>query len=82
MNPSSHPHPDMQQHASHETRDADGSRDHGGHLLSMLLVCLVIFGAVFLVAERGAGLPGWLPWLFLLLCPLLHLFMHRGHRGH
>jgi hypothetical protein len=24
---------------------------------------------------------GALPWLFLLLCPLLHLFMH-GHGGH
>jgi hypothetical protein len=23
-----------------------------------------------------------LPWLILLSCPLLHVFMHRGHGGH
>jgi hypothetical protein len=22
------------------------------------------------------------PWLILAFCPLLHLFMHRGHGGH
>jgi hypothetical protein len=22
---------------------------------------------------------GWLPYLLLLACPLMHLFMHRGH---
>ena len=24
----------------------------------------------------------YLPWLLLLACPLMHLFMHRGHGGH
>lgn len=28
------------------------------------------------------GLLGYLPYLFLLACPLLHVFMHRGHRHH
>jgi hypothetical protein len=23
-----------------------------------------------------------LPWLILLACPLLHVFMHGGHAGH
>jgi len=23
-----------------------------------------------------------LPFLFLLACPLMHMFMHRGHGGH
>ena len=22
-----------------------------------------------------------LPWLLILACPLMHLFMHHGHRG-
>jgi hypothetical protein len=28
-----------------------------------------------------SGLLGWLPYLILLACPLMHLFMHGGH-GH
>jgi hypothetical protein len=24
---------------------------------------------------------GYVPWLILLACPLMHVFMHRGH-GH
>lgn len=28
-----------------------------------------------------SGLVGWLPYLILLACPLMHLFMHGGH-GH
>jgi len=31
--------------------------------------------------EHRAHLLGWLPWLFLLACPLMHVFMHGGH-GH
>jgi hypothetical protein len=30
--------------------------------------------------EHRAHLLGVLVWLPLLACPLMHLFMHRGHR--
>jgi hypothetical protein len=36
----------------------------------------------FLLAEHRAHLFGALPWLLLFACPLMHLFMHRGHRSH
>jgi hypothetical protein len=36
----------------------------------------------FLWTEHRAHLFGALPWLVLLACPLMHLFMHRGHHGH
>jgi hypothetical protein len=35
----------------------------------------------FLWQEHRAHLLGALPWLLLLVCPVLHLFMHRGE-GH
>lgn len=35
----------------------------------------------FLVAEHTAHVFGALPWLLVLACPLMHVFMHRGH-GH
>lgn len=38
--------------------------------------------AVFLLwDEHEAHLLGALPWLLVLACPLMHVFMHRGH-GH
>lgn len=33
----------------------------------------------FLWEEHQAHLLGLLPYLFLLACPLMHVFMHRGH---
>ncbi len=36
----------------------------------------------YLWSEHRAHLLGALPWLLILSCPLLHMFMHRGHGGH
>jgi hypothetical protein len=47
----------------------------------VLIVFLAIAG-FYLVTEHSAHLLGWLPWLLLLACPLLHFFMHGGHGGH
>jgi hypothetical protein len=35
-----------------------------------------------LFTEHRAHVLGILPYLFLLACPLMHLFMHHGHGGH
>ena len=32
-----------------------------------------------LLKEHQAHVLDYLPWALLLLCPILHLFMHRGH---
>lgn len=37
------------------------------------------FALLLLWEEHEAHLLGALPFLVLLLCPLMHLFMHRGH---
>jgi hypothetical protein len=36
----------------------------------------------FLFTEHRAHLFGLLPYLLILACPLMHLFMHHGHGGH
>jgi hypothetical protein len=44
-----------------------------------------LFAAIalfFLWSEHEAHILGAFPYVLLLLCPLLHLFMHRGHGGH
>jgi hypothetical protein len=38
--------------------------------------------AFFLWTEHRAHVPGALPYALLLLCPIIHLFMHRRHGGH
>ena len=46
---------------------------------------LVVFlGAAgfFLLAEHKAHVLGYLPFLIFLLCPLMHLFMHKGQGKH
>lgn len=45
---------------------------------------LLIFAAIalfFLLTEHRAHTLGALPYLLLAACPLMHIFMHRGH-GH
>lgn len=44
----------------------------------------VLIGAAsyFLLVEHRQHLYAWLPYLILALCPLMHIFMHRGHSGH
>ena len=48
------------------------------------LVLLVFVGiaAFFLMTEHRAHVLGVLPYLLVLLCPLMHLFLHGGHGGH
>jgi hypothetical protein len=46
----------------------------------VLLGFLAVAG-FFLVTEHTAHVFGALPWLLVLACPLMHLFMHGGH-GH
>ena len=36
--------------------------------------------ALFFLKERQAYVLDVLPWALILLCPILHFFMHRGHR--
>ncbi|MEP7303838.1 MAG: DUF2933 domain-containing protein [Caldimonas sp.] len=53
-----------------------GSRYSGG---------LIVLGAValyFLLTEHRAHFFFALPFLLLLACPLMHIFMHHGHGGH
>ena len=47
-------------------------------------IAMLAFAAVavfLLFSERRAHFLGVLPYLLLLSCPLMHLFMHHGH-GH
>ena len=52
---------------------------------SRYAVGLLVMGAIatyFLLSEHRAHFFGALPFLLLLACPLMHVFMHGGHGGH
>jgi hypothetical protein len=48
--------------------------------------CVLLLGLAAAVAwllfRHNAHLFQWLPFLILLACPLMHVFMHGGHGGH
>ena len=50
--------------------------------VALLVVAAV--GGFLLFTEHRAHVLGFLPFAFLLACPLMHMFMHHGHRhgGH
>ena len=69
--------------------------EHGNHdserrgfFTSRANIALIGFLAIagyFLVTEHRAHLIPYLeywPFLLILACPLLHMFMHGGHGGH
>lgn len=52
------------------------------HLGPWIWLALALVLGFFLLTEHRAHLFGALPYLLVLLCPLMHLFMHGDHGGH
>jgi hypothetical protein len=49
----------------------------------VVLLGFLAIAAFFLVTEHRAHVLGVLPYVFFLLCLVLHLLLHRGHgNGH
>lgn len=49
-----------------------------------VVACWIVaaLAAAYVLLKHGAHVFEWLPYVALLACPLMHLFMHRGHGGH
>ena len=47
----------------------------------IILLGFLVVAGFFLFTEHRAHVFGALPYLLILACPLMHLFMHGGH-GH
>lgn len=61
-------------------------REHGRlNRAWWVFIAFAAIAAYFLIAEHRAHLSGLLyywPFLLVLACPLMHLFMHGGHGNH
>jgi hypothetical protein len=45
-------------------------------------IALILAVGYFFFVEHREHVFEYLPFLILLLCPVMHIFMHRGHRHH
>lgn len=67
-------------HDEHKTH----SNGNGNFKLkaNWVLAGFLAIAAFFLIAEHKAHVLPFLPFALLLACPLMHVFMHRGHGEH
>ncbi len=72
---------DHSQHGSHRSEDAAQGSFFASRGFLVLLAFLAM-ALVLLFSEHRAHFLGVLPFLFILACPLLHMFMHGGHGSH
>lgn len=68
--------------ADHGAGETPSSGDRWGARGSLVAVGFFLFAAFLLFWEHRVHLLGYLPFLLLLACPLMHLFMHQGHGHH
>ena len=52
-----------------------------GWPIGIVAIGFGLIAAFFLVTEHTAHVFGLLPYLLILACPLMHLFIHHGHHG-
>ncbi|HEX4940722.1 MAG TPA: DUF2933 domain-containing protein [Candidatus Kapabacteria bacterium] len=63
---------------------ANDNRQHNRRS-NWVFIGFLAIGGYFLITEHRAHLLpflGYLPFLLLLACPLMHIFHHGGHGGH
>lgn len=65
----------------HDHEQHESPPDFWGSRYSIGLLVIGAVAGYFLLTEHLAHVAGALPFLLVLACPLMHLFMHRGH-GH
>lgn len=71
----------VQDHSHHQHDEAP----QGTFWTSRAFLVFLGFSAMALVLlweEHSAHILGAVPYLFLLACPLMHVFIHGGHGGH
>ena len=65
------------EHHQHNHQNRSGSPRFKWGLVAVLAII-----AYFLFSEHRAHFISYLPYLILLACPFLHMFMHGGHDAH
>lgn len=72
----------MTHHQRHHDHAQAGSHGFWTSRAFLAFLGFAAMAMVLLWEEHRAHILGVLPFLFLLACPLMHIFMHGGHTGH
>jgi hypothetical protein len=68
--------------AEHADREYESKRSFFASPAGLVLIGFLLIGGVLLFTEHRAHVLGALIYVPLLLCPLMHLFMHGSHGSH
>lgn len=65
------------------TQQKDNTRPVGlARLYRSWPIIFIAAVGIYVVFKYFNNLGSFLPFIILALCPLMHIFMHRGHGGH
>ena len=67
---------------SHQPQEHNSAPNFGSTRYAIGLLVIGGVASYFLLTEHLAHVIGVLPYLLLLACPLMHIFMHGGHGHH
>ena len=67
---------------THQSHEDEHQESFWTSRSALVLLAFLAMGGALLLTEHRAHVLGILPFLFLLACPLLHMFKHGGHVGH
>ena len=67
---------------SHHSRSAQPAGSFWSSRAFLVFLGFAALAVVLLWEEHKTHILGAIPYLFILACPLLHVFMHGGHGSH
>lgn len=68
-------------HGAHTTSGPQTTRSFWRSPFGVAATVLAVMASIYLYLAHQAHVYALLPYLVLAVCPLMHMFMHRGH-GH
>ena len=64
------------------TQQKDSTRQVGlARIYRSWPIIFIAAAGIYVVFKYFSNLGSFLPFIIIALCPLLHIFMHRGHGG-
>ena len=72
----------MENHDSHTPNHPahDGQRQYAAWKGAAIMIGVIV--GFYVLREHWGHALGYAPYLILLACPLMHIFMHGGHGQH
>ena len=70
------------EHNKHQNKNTETQKSWWFSTQGIIAILFIAIIGFYLITEHTAHFFGVLPFLLILLCPLMHLFMHHGQGSH